>query len=72
MSGQISRGTYSADVFAYDPESNVWKATNQMLTPRSCCLAAVLSKDTLLVVGGRTSGAVPYKALRDVEIATII
>jgi len=56
MSGQISHGTYSADVFAYDPESNVWKAINQMLTPRSCCLAAVLPSDTLLVVGGRTSG----------------
>lgn len=72
MSGQVNHGTYSADVFAYDPESNVWKATNQMLTPRSCCLATVLSNDTLLVVGGRTSGAVPYKALRDIEIATII
>lgn len=72
MSCQVNHGTYSADVFAYDPESNVWKATNQMLTPRSCCLATVLSKDTLLVVGGRTNGAVPYKALRDVEIATII
>ena len=42
-----------------------------MLTPRSCCVAAVLPNDTLLVVGGRTSGAVPYKALKDIEIATV-
>ena len=64
--------THSADVYAYDPESNTWKATNRMLTPRSNCLAAVLPNDTLLVVGGRTNGAVPYKALKDMEIATVI
>ena len=64
--------THSVDVYAYDPESNTWKATSRMLTPRSHCLAVVLPNDMLLVVGGRTDGAVPYKALKDMEIATVI
>ena len=68
----INDDAHSSDVYVYDLNTNTWKATDSMLTPRSFCSAAVLPNDVLLVVGGKTSGAVPVKALKEVEIATVV
>ena len=68
----INDDTHSSDVYAYDLDTNTWKATDSMLTPRSFCLAAVLLNDVLVVVGGKSSGAIPVETLKEVEIATLV
>ena len=55
-------------IHMYNPTTDSWEVISHMMTPRYYCIAAVLSNNRLMVVGGYTSGAVEIDS---VEFATV-
>ena len=56
----------SSAIHLYDPNSDSWEVIGHMSTARSSCLAAVLSENTLMVVGGITAEG--WSALSSTEL----
>ena len=42
-----------SDVHVYDPTNDSWLQVGAMLSPRSSCILAMLSNDSVIVVGGK-------------------
>ena len=67
IGGEDDSAANTATVHCYDNHTNLWQVVSEMKGSRRLCLAAALSDDRLLVVGG--SGEWPY--LDSVEIASL-
>ena len=52
VGGRGEGNKYSATVYTYDPAVDEWEVLTSMPTARSECLAAVLPRNKLMVVGG--------------------
>ena len=53
----------TADVYCYDNHNDSWQVVSQMKSARHACLAAALSDDHLLVVGGLSNSTVEIASL---------
>ena len=56
IGGEDSEGQPSTAIHMYLPTTDSWEVISHITTPRSCCLAAVLPDNQLMVVGGYTTG----------------
>ena len=68
IGGKDSRKQPTTAIHMYNPTANSWAVVSHMETPRCECIAAVLSNNQLMVVGGYTVNS--YKT-DSVELATI-
>ena len=69
IGGQDSEDKSTTAVCMYQPTTNSWEVISHMITPKYCCLSAVLPDIQLMVVGGMTTGD---KMCDSVEFGTII
>ena len=69
IGGQDSEDKSTTAVHMYQPTTNSWEVISHMITPKYCCLSAVLPDIQLMVVGGMTTGD---KMCDSVEFGTII
>ena len=67
IGGEDDSGADTAEVYCYDSHNDSWRGVSEMKNSRCLCLAATLSGDRLLVVGGR--GLSP--SVDSVEIARL-
>ena len=69
IGGEDDSETETAAVHCYDNHINSWRVVSEMKNSRRLCIAAALSDDRLLVVGGITGGLSYYT--NSVEVASL-
>ena len=68
VGGCDSYGKMTTNTHMYNTTTNSWEVVSHMAIPRTQCLVAVLPRNELMVVGGRTSDGMT----NSVEIATVV
>ena len=70
IGGKDSDENPTTYVHMYNPTTNSWQLINDMATPRSDCIAAVLKNNQLMVVGGYTNKR-DHTETDSIELATV-